>query len=223
MHKQTSDFIELIYSYGVFPLICKPTRVTKDTATLIDHILTNNFDMQSHHKQGILCSSISDHFSTFHIAGKTPLSSENNDQSPPLLLRNFSQRNINRFITEMSNVDWQPIIDLNDARDSYANFQNKISKLYDICFPLTKTKKKYFNNKPWLTSALKESIKRKNKLYVNRNKGQNPHEKDIFYKQYRNRLNHVLKSAERKYLCDLIIQHKSNIKKNMANYESCYK
>ena len=32
-------------------------------------------------------------------------------------------------------------------------------------------RKKYFNNKPWLTPALKDSIKNKNKLYVNRYKG----------------------------------------------------
>ena len=85
--------------------------------------------------------------------------------------------------------------------------------MYDICFPLVKRKKKYYNNKPWLTSALKESIKVKNKLYVNRNKGPNPTERDLYYKKYRNRLNHVLRAAERKYLGDLIIRHKSNLKK----------
>ena len=36
-HKLTSDFIDIIYSYNVFPLISKPTRVTKTSATLIDH------------------------------------------------------------------------------------------------------------------------------------------------------------------------------------------
>ena len=91
-HKQTSDFIELIYSFGVFPLICKPTRVTKDTATLIDHILTNNFDIQSHHNQGILCSSISDHFSVFHIAANNQKDNDSNEQSLPVLQRNFSQK-----------------------------------------------------------------------------------------------------------------------------------
>ena len=35
-------FTDIMYSYSVFPLITKPKRVTKDTATLIDHILINN-------------------------------------------------------------------------------------------------------------------------------------------------------------------------------------
>ena len=141
MHKQTSDFLELIYSYGVFPLICKPTRVTKDTATLIDHILTINFDVQSHHNQGILCSSISDHYSVFHIAAKTQKGLDSNDQSQPVLQRNFNQRNIKRFINEVRHIDWQIVMDSNDVQDAYSNFQNKISKLYNICFPLEKMKK----------------------------------------------------------------------------------
>ena len=48
-HRPTSEFLDLIYSYNVFPLISKPTRITSNTATLIDHILTNNF--QYHSKQ----------------------------------------------------------------------------------------------------------------------------------------------------------------------------
>ena len=43
-HKPTSDFLDTIYSHNLFPLITKPTRVTSHSATLIDHILSNNFD-----------------------------------------------------------------------------------------------------------------------------------------------------------------------------------
>ena len=35
------EFIELMYTYSYFPLINKPTRVNKNTASLIDHIYTN--------------------------------------------------------------------------------------------------------------------------------------------------------------------------------------
>ena len=42
-HNPTSGLLDIMYSYNMFPLITKPTRVTKDTATLIDHTFTNNF------------------------------------------------------------------------------------------------------------------------------------------------------------------------------------
>ena len=69
VHKPTSAILDTIYAYNVFPLITKPTRVTETTATLIDHILTNNIDIASDHLQGILCTDISDHYAIFHVAG----------------------------------------------------------------------------------------------------------------------------------------------------------
>ena len=38
-HSPTSEFLDIMYSYSMFPLITKPTRVTKNTATLIDHYI----------------------------------------------------------------------------------------------------------------------------------------------------------------------------------------
>ena len=81
-------------------------------------------------------------------------------------------------------------------------------------FPYRKQNKPYYNNKPWLTNALKESIKTKNKLFVARNKGNNSEERTAGYKAYRNRLHHLLRTAERQYYQDLIMQHKDNIKKS---------
>ena len=42
-----------MYSYCMFPIKTKPTRVTKDTATLIDHVFTNSFESDTKHVQGI--------------------------------------------------------------------------------------------------------------------------------------------------------------------------
>ena len=42
-HKETSDYLDLMYSYGLVPVINRPTRVTDHSASLIDHIFPNNF------------------------------------------------------------------------------------------------------------------------------------------------------------------------------------
>ena len=65
----TPDFIDILYANNTFLLIVKLTRVTVKWATLIDHIMTNSFDVCSKHKQGILMTSISGHYAIFHIAG----------------------------------------------------------------------------------------------------------------------------------------------------------
>ena len=86
-----------------------------------------------------------------------------------------------------------------------------LSSIYNKCFPFRKYDKPYYNKKPWLTLALKESIKTKNKLYVTSTKGRNKEEKSTQYKLYRNKRHHLLRSAERKYYHDLLIEHKNNL------------
>ncbi len=41
-HGPTNDFINDMYAKCMFPLINKPTRITRYSATLIDNIYTNN-------------------------------------------------------------------------------------------------------------------------------------------------------------------------------------
>ena len=68
-HKPTFDFVDILHDNEMFPLIVKPTRVTYKSVTLIDHIMTNNFDIYSRHMQGVLMSSISDQYAIFYIVG----------------------------------------------------------------------------------------------------------------------------------------------------------
>ena len=42
IHNHTSEFVDTLHEYNFFPLISKPTRVTKVFATLIDNIFTHN-------------------------------------------------------------------------------------------------------------------------------------------------------------------------------------
>ena len=39
VHRPTSEFLDTIYSYNVYPLVTKPTTVTASSATLIDQNL----------------------------------------------------------------------------------------------------------------------------------------------------------------------------------------
>ena len=53
-----------------------------------------------------------------------------------------------------------------------------------------------------------------NKLHVIHNKANSPDESYEKYKMYRNKLNHILGSAERKHYQNLLIKHKANVKKS---------
>ena len=42
LHNKTNDFVDSIFGKGFLPQILKPTRITQSTATLIDHIYSND-------------------------------------------------------------------------------------------------------------------------------------------------------------------------------------
>ena len=155
-NQSTATFVDMLYSFNVFPLITKPTRITNETATLIDHILTNNFDVNSKHTQGILCTSMSDHYAIFHVAGNVDATT---DDDTPLIKRFFSRKNMEKFIDEMNAVDWDFIKQCNDVQTAYMAFHNLLSEKYNACFPMKKFKKGYLTKKPWLTMILKDNIK----------------------------------------------------------------
>ena len=43
-HTGTKNFIDIMYGFGLFPLINKPSRITEFSQTLIDNIFTNNIE-----------------------------------------------------------------------------------------------------------------------------------------------------------------------------------
>ena len=58
-----SDYINLLASYDYFPLITIPKRVTSNSSTLIDHILTN--DSLHAIKPGVVRTDLTDHYPIF--------------------------------------------------------------------------------------------------------------------------------------------------------------
>ena len=67
-HQPTSDFLDLMYTHSMIPLIRKPTTVTAQTASLIYHICTNKFIDDFNQYQGILCATFIDHYGVSHIS-----------------------------------------------------------------------------------------------------------------------------------------------------------
>ena len=59
------DFVDFMYSFGLFSLVTKPTRITEISATLIDTIFTNC--IQNEFSSGVICSDISDYMPIFCI------------------------------------------------------------------------------------------------------------------------------------------------------------
>ena len=73
-----TSYVDLLFSYGLLQIVTKPTRCTHQSATLIDHIITNNSDTDL--TSLVVTTFMSDHFPVFHL-----MKSSDNPTPPPLL------------------------------------------------------------------------------------------------------------------------------------------
>ena len=107
----STNYVDLLFSYGLLQIITKPTRCTYNSATLIDHLITNmcNKDLSSF----ILISHISDHFPIVHHIKKI---SANRSEKKPFCFRDFSEANTNSFYNVLNNVNWSSVYCANDAQ-----------------------------------------------------------------------------------------------------------
>ena len=60
-NKKVQNFINLTFQFGLVPTTNKPKRITKDTISAIDHLVTNSI-INNQFKTSILTADISDHF-----------------------------------------------------------------------------------------------------------------------------------------------------------------
>ena len=206
---QISEFIELMYSCSFLPLINRPTRIHKNSVTLIDNIFCNCFNKNIEMFSGIFSNDITDHYPVFCITKLHHISKE-----PQYIeTRSFNDENIEAFIQILNSIDWNFVTFDNKAQTSFTLFYNKFVDCFNGCFPLKRVKIKYRNRKSWLSTGLKKSIKIKNKLYIKSLKYPTVHNIST-YKAYRNKLQSLVRKSEREHYDDLLMQNKCNLSKS---------
>ena len=210
-HIGTHDFLDIIYENTLFPAITKPTRVTINSATLIDNIFIPIENEET--LQGILYTDISDHFPVFVIDYSNECSSE-----PPLLYKRvFSDTNKSKFHKQISDTNWTSVLQCNDAQVAYTTFHNTFTHIFNECFPLKQYKLGYKNRKPWIPENIKKCIKKKNKMYWTsiHKRAQDP-EYQSRYRQYKNELSNILDKLEREHYNKILLKSKADIKKTWS-------
>ena len=129
----TNDFLNIMSSNSLYPSITKPTRITSNSATLIDNIFTYS---KSYQTSGIIITDISDHLPVF-ITTDLKLHRNNIDKLETEV-RQFNAENMKCFKSELGKVDWENLCSEGDANKSYKCFIDKFNSLYDKCFPKSK-------------------------------------------------------------------------------------
>ena len=163
------DFVNLIFQYSWVPTVNKPSRVTKNNATLIDYIISNSINDQEN-LTGILKTDIFWSFSNFYYFYETDLILA----IKKVTIRERERERVREREWQMQarfknsdilfEVDCGNLYSISNPNDGYKYFLKVFLGLY-LAFlsKLSGLKEKLKN--PWMTKGLLKSSKQKQKLY----------------------------------------------------------
>ena len=103
---KVKNFFNLIFQHGLIAVINKPTRVTRQSATAIDHIITNSTSL-AHIITGIIKTDITDHMPIFLINQQNNINTYTEDTY--IFKRYIKEKSINNFKTIIANNNWEYI------------------------------------------------------------------------------------------------------------------
>ena len=116
-NKKKENFVNLMFRYGMIPTINKPMRVTANTTTAIDHIITNVI-IDTDLKTGILKSCISDHFAIM-LAFQTGEEKMCNKSEQHIHKPIFNETSIASFRLRLRKIKWNNLKTSNDSNLAY--------------------------------------------------------------------------------------------------------
>ena len=124
----TQKFKNILSSIFLFPLIDKPTRVTRHSTTVIDNIYCNASDIATTCRSGILRLTISDHYAVFCINNSLEIANCFNDYfvsvGPDLFKDIVSTTNPMSYINNCSNSIVLPPVTLAEVRQTVMSMKN---------------------------------------------------------------------------------------------------
>ena len=204
----SNNLLDLTMGLGYLQLISKVTRIQGESATLLDHIFSN--DNLVNTSAGVIIDSYSDHFIIF--------SSLNFEKNKPEHSAGFSRcmkpESINNFKAALNNLSWADVLDKNCPNAAYDSFWETFSTLFDIFFPLHQVKfnKNIHPLNPYMTPGLMVSRRRKLKLY-RLSKSKPTPENIRKFQIYRNIYNKTCRKSKQMYFEKKIYDSKGNSKK----------
>ena len=157
------DLLMLGHSLSLLPIISKPTRITDNTATFIDHIYVT---IPTGIIFGIIVSDITYHMPTFCI--RNNLFNSNNDipSNVTVQYRVTSEGALGALCDRRNTYDFEDIVNMHDIDAAQARVVCIIETEFNSCRTLRhKNRSIKSQRKPWITASIIANI-RKRKAYL---------------------------------------------------------
>jgi hypothetical protein len=196
-------YLNILTESGYVSCIDKPTRVTVDSMTCIDHgfIKHANYDQV---RAAVIHSHTTDHYSTalqIRLDPKHELSHTYNYLDRPT------------FTSLLRNLDWQPVLQANDVNESASNFNSILQTILKNSYKPHRHHNRLNKLKPWISTSLIRCIRKRDKLSKLVARQPFNVERKNYFKAYRNRLTSLIKFQKQQYYRQKINDCKDNPRK----------
>ena len=184
--------LRVMHLNSLHQVVTEPTRYTENSSTLLDLILTQNPDIIE--KVGVLPPVCSDHCCPFiEIANNMTKGFKFKR-----ILYNYSKLDEEKYLNELSSVDWNDIISTGQVDKAAELFTEKLTAAAKRCMPI-KAVTEHDNDQPWITNEIKKLICKKNSVH-NRAKQLNSEWCWKWFRNCRNDLTAKIRLRKNEYL-----------------------
>ena len=152
------SYYEFCTFFGLHQLIKVPTRITCNSATIIDHILASYQERVT--QQGIISVGLSDHQLIFCPRKISRIKSGTHKHNKFHSFKNYSADLFKETLTSINFPNYQ---NFNDATEAYDDFIQKIMVAIDKVAPIKERKIKH-NSQEWFDGEISKAIKNRDKL-----------------------------------------------------------
>ena len=203
-----THLINMFYSYSLLPLITRPTRITSQSATLLDNFfISRSNDCIA----GSIVSDVSDHLPIFCLINNLLPRKKPTGEPIQFKYRLTNDSSITNLCNDLRCIDFSSLFQSNDVDNIMKNFSDTIYGLYNKnCKIKTKTVSYRSFVKPWIKGQVLEKIKQRQNMYLlyrSAKIGQ------VEYKRFCNSVTSILRKAKRSYFAQRFSMYKNDIKK----------
>ena len=193
------SWLEYMETFGLYQFVTVPTRVTDQSATLIDHVYSNTHS-------NILMTTVphiglSDHFPIF-ISRKTNGSCSLKNTHYTISYRSFKNFDENKFINDLQSAPWDVIKIFDDVNDIVETWSTLFCDIVDKHLPLRKHRVKRKQQPKWLTADIIDAFKIRDRFKSVNNEEQ--------YKVWRNKVNKMIKISKKRLYSEIINENSNN-------------
>ena len=202
------DIKSIIAENGFTQVIKSPTRITKESKSLIDIIATNRPESIS--SSIVFPSSISDH----DLVGCMRKINHQKYTSKTIKCRNYKSYNPTSMNVDFENVNWLPVTSAPDVNTALNIFNTIVRDIFEKHAP-TLNKRSKGRSCPWIDAELKNVMNRRDKILRKARKTNNDDDWRV-YKTLRNSCNNMQRKAKANH-------HKTKIQEGRQNPKQFWK